>query len=892
MHWQYAPIVWIYVVGAILAGWMAAYAWRRRGIPGAAAFALMQTGAALWSAAYVLTISRSDLPAIIFFANVAWTGGVIEAPAWLAVALQFIRAGRLSRRALFWQSLVPAITLVIVWTSNFHNLIRHSLHLRTIGSLRVLERTQGPWFWVYFGYGYCLLLAGIIILSVAAWRSPRGRRGQPIILIIGLLVSCSGPLIYNLKAWPFLIDISSIMFVPGGLVFILGLFRYRLFQVAPIARNAIFASMKDSVIVLDEQNRIADMNSAACNLMGRRPEQVIGRSAGELFGQHRDLLRRYKTTMEARDEVMLSNGDAQGYFDLRISPICDRQGRTVGRLVVLHDITRRKRAEEELRRAKQAAEAASKAKGEFLATMSHEIRTPMNAVLGMTGLMLESNLNQDQRQMAEIIRTSGESLLTIINDILDFSKIESGKLELEQQPFVLRACVEETLDLLAPKAAEKGINLACSIPGDTPACIVGDVTRVRQILFNLIGNGLKFTERGEVVVSVTSELKDAAIPRHEIHFTVHDTGIGIPQDRLNSLFQSFQQVDASTTRKYGGTGLGLAISKRLSGLMGGDIWVESQGVPGLGSIFHFTILADAAVEQESSSSHVPAAELAGKHLLILEHNSTNLRILMDYVQSWKMTAHIAASISEALAVVRQGIQLDAAIIDAQLLDVGCAALIHEVRRQAARKDDLATFPIIAIDHIGRSRRAQDRSLFAAQLTIPIKSSQLYNALSSVLKVRSVPEVSSASRSRTVRNMAKHLPLRILLAEDNIINQKVAKHILGYLGYFPDLAGNGLEVLDALSRQSYDVILMDIHMPEMDGIQATELVRQRFPQSQQPVIIAVTADAMQGDRERCLATGMDHYLSKPLRMEELSEVLTLAAVRQSRNQLKDMIVGSQ
>ncbi|HEV2992008.1 MAG TPA: histidine kinase N-terminal 7TM domain-containing protein [Candidatus Angelobacter sp.] len=887
MHWQYGPIVLIYAAGAIFAGWMALYAWRRRATPGAAAFALMQVGAAVWSTGYALIISHSDLPSIEFFANVAWTGAVIVPPAWLILGLQF-RSGGVSRRTLLWQSLVPVITLFVVWTDNYHHLIRCWGPLHSVLSLTVSQPSPGLWWWVYFGYAHCILLAAVIILANAARRSPRGRRSQAIILIIGLLVSCSGPFIHILTRHRFLVDISSLLFVPSGLVFILALFRYRLFHVAPIARDAIFESMSDCVIVLDEQNRIADINSAACKLLRKSPAEAIGKLARDIFAGQPELIQHYRNTIEARDEIVIGNREAQGCFDLRISPIRDRQGQTIGRLVALHDVTWRKRAEEELHRAKQAAEAASRAKGEFLATMSHEIRTPMNAVLGMTNLMLETNLDEDQREMAQIVRTSGESLLTIINDILDFSKIESGKLELERHPFDLRACVEETLDLLASKAAEKGINLACIISGQTPVRIMGDVTRVRQILFNLVGNGLKFTEQGEVVVSVAGELKDTETLRHEIHFSVKDTGIGIPEDRLAGLFQSFNQVDASTTRKYGGTGLGLAISKRLSTLMGGDIWVESKGEPGLGSTFHFTIAAD-AVDTEQCAQQFSGVELTGKRLLIVEHNPTNRSVLKDYVQSWRITESTASSTSEALELFRKGLTVDAVIIDVQLPEAGCAGFLQAIKKDALRQDD--PLPLIAITHLGRGNRDINRSHFAAQLTIPLKPSQLYSALSSVLKVKPAnPKL--PARDKTITKMADQLPLRILLAEDNAINQKVALHILARLGYFPDIAANGLEVLDALARRPYDVILMDMHMPEMDGMQATELVRIQFPQSQQPAIIALTADAMQGDRERCLDAGMDYYLSKPLRIEELSEVLALAAVQQSRNQVKAAIAGSQ
>jgi len=359
---------------------------------------------------------------------------------------------------------------------------------------------------------------------------------------------------------------------------------------------------------------------------------------------------------------------------------------------------------------------------------------------------------------------------------------------------------------------------------------------------------------------------------------VSDTGIGIPGDRLDCLFQSFNQVDASTTRKYGGTGLGLAISKRLITLMGGDIGVESEGVPGLGSTFHFTILADLVDDQLCAAQHVDA--LAGKRLLIIEPNQTNRRILAEFASSWGMIAG-AASTVEGLALIRHGTLFDAAIMNMQWYDSVRVALARELQ-------ELKPLPLIALTYVGRGIRDADKDLFAAQLTIPIKSSQLFQVLNNVLGSQPAPAGSQASRSGTGRKMAEQLPLSILLAEDNIINQKVAQHILGRLGYFPDLAADGVEVLDALSRQSYDVVLMDMHMPKMDGMEATRIIRERFPPSQQPAIIAVTADAMQGDRERCLAAGVDNYLSKPIGIKELSAILAQTAAQHSRIRMKTAV----
>ncbi len=640
--------------------------------------------------------------------------------------------------------------------------------------------------------------------------------------------------------------------------------------------NSVINAVPDPLFVKDEAHRFIRVNDAFCQFMHRRADELIGKSDDDFvakaeadsFWQQDDLVFADNQLHENEEIFTDTNGERRHLLTKKTAHQLPSGQRVLTALII--DITSRKEVEDRLREAKEAAELANQAKSIFLSNMTHELRTPMNGVLGMTSLLLDTTLDQAQQSLVNTIRASGDALLTVINQILDFSKIEADKLELEESSFDLRVMIEETLDLVAPQATEKSLTLAYFIKENVPLHLIQDVARVRQILTNLVSNAVKFTEQGEITIT-TSVLQQEA-DHYQLHFAVKDTGMGIPAERIGRLFHSFSQVDASITRRFGGTGLGLAISKRLAEAMGGTMWVEST--LGTGSTFYFTIQAHTARNHSGTLpeslaprlySGMDLGRLSNKSILLMTENETMRRLIEQHLQSWSVALTTMATQTILIDKGRLA-DFDAVIVD-------CAA---DAKTKSAAPlllvQQSAELPVVLLTMLGE--RLPERYLRERMATVtkPIHSSQLHDALVTVIYGKFVDRLRSLPATKGNGDFVPARPLRILLAEDNLVNQRVALGFLAKYGYRADVAGNGVEVLAALKRQAYDLILMDINMPEMDGLMTTQAIRSQAEVAAQPYIIAMTANAMYEDRKRCLEAGMNDYISKPIRISDLSAAI--------------------
>ena len=629
----------------------------------------------------------------------------------------------------------------------------------------------------------------------------------------------------------------------------------------------------EGILGVAEDGRIRFVNAQAETLFGYSREQLLGQPVESLIPQRfadghdkkrKTYLRAPRTRpMAARAEIYGRKKDGTEFpADVSLSYVETPEGSLV--VSIMRDITDRKQAEQTLREAKEVAEVANEAKSMFLANMSHEIRTPMNGIIGMTELVLDTDLTAEQREHLGLVRLSAQSLLSIINDILDFSKIEAGKLELESIPFDLRESLGETMKSLSVRAHQKGLELIYDVQPDVPEALLGDPGRIRQILINLIGNAIKFTEQGEVFVTVEEESHEAGVTC--LHFAVKDTGVGIPTDKQEKIFEAFSQADGSMARRFGGTGLGLTICTKLVSIMGGRIWVESQ--PGQGSTFHFTLRL--AVQDKPSLRPVPLQpeQLHNLHALIVDDNFTNRRVLGGMLTGWGMkptAVEGGRAALQALEVAKStGHPFSLILLDGQMPEMDGFTLAERIKKDPELVG--ATIMMLtSAGHLGDAARCRELGI-SAYLVKPIRQGELLQAISNILNLLTEKRTPLVTRHtlREARNRS-----RVLLAEDNAVNRTLAVRLLEKRGYIVSLAGDGREALAALEKENFDIVLMDVQMPEMDGFEATAAIREKEQSTGRHLpIIAMTAHALKGDEERCLSAGMDAYISKPIRTNEL------------------------
>jgi len=870
MNAQIVPYMLLLLFASVISFILAAYSFIKQSIPAARFFGLLTLGIGIWSLFYLFEVVNLLLRYKQIFFGLKYIGVVLVPGFLLAFTMEYtgvplakiLRWGR-------WLAIEPIVTLGLILTNSLHHLFYSNPRLEIAHSFIVMSYTPNAWFYINTAYSLVLGLISLAMLVLYFRRSPEFRRRQILFFIMGgvlpaalMIVTLSGKLpLPNL-------DFTSVAMVIGLPLLAVSVFQYRLLDVVPEARDLAIEFLDDSVIVINRDFRVLDLNQAAQILFEVKAVEAIGRGLEDLIPITPAMREVIALKERNQQELILTRNGQELQFEMRTFRLASWYGRPAGRLVLLHDVTATKQLEQRLRQAKEAAEEATKAKSLFLASMSHEIRTPLNAVIGMTSLLQDTKLDTEQQEFVSTIRAGSDTLLTSINDILDFSKIEAGRMELETQLFELDKCIEDALDMMASQVSAKNLELNY-LPGESlPAWVSGDPTRIRQVLVNLLSNAIKFTDRGEIVVR--SQVESAEGKQVELHISVSDTGIGMTSEQLRRVFSSFTQADASISRRYGGTGLGLTISSRLVNIMGGRIWAESQ--PGVGSTFHFTLRVEQVDPADGSLESVQTDQLLGLRALVVDDTATNRTILTNQLSSWGVLVEAAESAAEALTILKTIPGVDIILLDMNLPDMNGAELARRIREQL----QLDQVPMVLLSSMAQRSSETDRPLFAAIQNKPIRAAQLYKLLVEIASGSAHhPELVDPLTARPLpydATFALQHPLRILLAEDNPVNKRVAVRFLERLGYQVDTVANGEEAVEAVQRQPYDLVFMDVRMPEMDGLEATRRIRKDLPPERQPKIVAMTAYAYKDDLAACISAGMDDTLTKPIQFELLAAVL--------------------
>lgn len=861
MEWQQSPYTLPLVVTGLITFASAVYTARQRHIPGAGHLLKMLLAITIWVFFYILELKAIALDDKLFWTKAEYLAIIFIPVEYLLFVLKYtgtFHKIRKPRQFTFGLLIIPAFTLFLSWTNEWHQLLYQTTGLIFENGLSYLTLTRGSGFWIYLGYIYLLLLTSTLILLRKFLTAQHPYQSQHILTAIAGLFPWVGNVIYitGLNPLPYL-DPTPFTFALTGLCFALLLFRFKFLDIVPIARSLVVERLEDGVIVIDGQNRVVDINETAVSLLQKDKKEILGHPLSFSQPQWLTLAAVLKEDKPAKIELPIK----EAHYEVSTTLLTNESSGVNGRLLTLHNISPQKKTEQMLQHAKEAAEAADQAKTNFLTNISHEIRTPLNAVVGMAEMLRQTPLNPNQQELLNVMVQSSNNLMQLINNILDFSRLEAGNLTLNQQSFDLVDCVEAALENVRQAAHEKHLALSYQIDAPTPTWLVGDAVRLRHILINLLENSIKFTEEGEIKITISHLPQPEGV---QLHFVVEDSGIGIAPAQAKNLFSPFQQIDSSMTRAHGGNGLGLVICKRLVMLMGGDIYLNSTA--GQGTAVHFsaqfTIATDNQPPTVSLRHH--KATLTNKRLLIITKDAHQRRQISKEARVAGLEVYTAGSCQEASYWVSHSEAFDVVLLDTAVWQAE-PDIVNQMRHQETR----LPLPIILLSSGEAALPTEvQATVFSAVLPHSMDSSQMYDTLMNVLSV-ATPTLSSHGLAET---MAKRFPLKILVVEDNKLNQRIIKTMLAKLGYHPDVAANGKEAVQIARQSEYDVILMDIQMPVMDGIVATQQILADGAVGKRPYIIAVTAHALEGDREYYLSSGMNEYLSKPVTLNQLVEVL--------------------